>query len=125
MKKSLTAFSIFFTLTAFAQTSGSIQAQPKIAELMEAYKNYNRKNDLVDGYRLQIAFSNDRQEVYGDKAKLYKEFPNEHFYVTYEQPSYKLRLGDFTTRMAAFQKLQEVLPKYPGAFIVKDWVKTH
>lgn len=100
-----------------------IKGNPKLLELADAYKNYHRKNDLIDGYRLQIAFSNDRQEVYGAKARLYKEFPGEHFYVLYEQPSYKLRMGDFKNRLQAFQKLQEVLHRYPGAFVVKDWVK--
>jgi hypothetical protein len=96
---------------------------PKIAELMDIYKLYNKKNDLADGYRLQISFSNDRQEVYNNKAKLYKDFPNDRCYVEYEQPYYKLRFGDYASRLEAYEKLNDVIKKYPGAFVVRDKIK--
>jgi hypothetical protein len=111
-------------MRGFSQSDNvTYHGDPKIAELMDAYKNYNRKNDLADGFRVQISFGNDRQEVYNNKARLYKDFPNEHCYVLYEQPYYKLRLGDFATRLEAYEKLQAVITKYPGAFIVKDKIK--
>jgi hypothetical protein len=69
-------------------------------------------------------FSNVRDEAYGAKAKLYKDFPKEKCYVEYEQPYYKLRLGDMVTRLEATDMLNQVLPLYQGAFIVKDKVRT-
>lgn len=95
----------------------------KITELMDIFKVYTKKNNLTDGYRLQISFSNDRQEVYNSKAQLYKDFPDDHCYVEYEQPYYKLRFGDFASRLEAYEKLNDVIKKYPGAFVVRDKVK--
>lgn len=115
---------VLMGMRGFSQSDNvTYHGDPKIAELMDAYKNYNRKNDLADGFRVQISFGNDRQEVYNNKARLYRDFPNEHCYVLYEQPYYKLRLGDFATRLEAYEKLQAVITKYPGAFIVKDKIK--
>lgn len=96
---------------------------PKINELMGIYKMYNQKNDFLDGYRVQIAFSNDRQEIYNSKAKVYQDFPDERAYVAYEQPYYKLRLGDYTSRLEAYERLNEVIKKYPSAFVVRDKIK--
>ncbi|HEY0261639.1 MAG TPA: SPOR domain-containing protein [Chitinophagales bacterium] len=96
---------------------------PGITELMGNYKVYNEKNKTVDGFRLQIMFSNNRDDVYAAKTKLYKDFPSENCYVTYEQPNYKLRLGDFADRFAAYKMLNEILPLYPSAFVVKEQVQ--
>ena len=124
MKGSLFIIFAFLSFSAFSQNGNVLYHQEsKITELMDIYKLYNKKNDLTDGYRLQISFSNDRQEVYNSKAKFYKDFPNDRCYVEYEQPYYKLRMGDFSSRLEAYEKLGEVIKKYPGAFVVRDKVR--
>lgn len=95
----------------------------KVSELTDLYKAYNKSHDITDGYRIQISFSNDRQEAYDNKSKLYKELPDEKCYVEYEEPYYKLRIGDYATRMEAYDKLREVITKYPGAFVVRAKVR--
>ena len=124
MKNLLFLIFILSAAAAMAQNENVKYHQDfKINELMDSYKNYSKKNDLTDGYRLQISFSNDRQEVYNNKARLYKDFPDEKAYVEYEQPYYKLRIGDFASRLDAYERLTEVIKRYPGAFVVKDKVR--
>jgi len=112
-------------LFLIAQSDGkvTVSQSDEITDLMNLYKVYNKKNELTDGYRLQIMFSNDRTEAYNAKSKLYKDFPNESCYVAYEQPYYKLRVGDYTNRFDATAMLNQILPVYSGAFIVKDKVR--
>lgn len=116
---------ILFPIALFAQTGNTVEVSQsaEIAQLMNLYRAYNKKNDLADGYRLQIMFSNGRNEAYNAKSKLYKQFPRESCYVIYEQPYYKLRVGDYTNRFEATDMLNQMLSTYTGAFIVKDKVK--
>jgi hypothetical protein len=116
---------LLFPIIVFAQGANtvSVSQSSEIAQLMNLYRAYNKKNDLADGYRLQIMFSNDRSEAYTAKSKIYKQFPHESCYVIYEQPYYKLRVGDFTNRFEATDLLNQMLSTYVGAFIVKDKVK--
>jgi hypothetical protein len=116
---------ILFPIALFAQTGNTVEVSQsaEIAQLMNLYRAYNKKNDLADGYRLQIMFSNDRNEAYNAKSKLYKQFPRESCYVIYEQPYYKLRVGDYINRFEATDMLNQMLSTYTGAFIVKDKVK--
>jgi hypothetical protein len=112
------------SLAAIAQNDNVNYHQDRqLTELSDVYKAYNKKNDAADGYRIQISFSNDRQEAYNNKSKLYKELPGEKCYVEYEEPYYKLRVGDYTTRLEAYDKLRTVISKYPGAFVVRAKVK--
>ena len=124
MKGFFFIFCIVISCAVAAQNDNvSYHQDPKINELLGIYKMYNQKNDFLEGYRVQIAFSNDRQEIYNNKAKVYQDFPDERAYVAYEQPYYKLRIGDYTSRLEAYERLNEVLKKYPGAFVVRDKIK--
>lgn len=100
-----------------------VQQDSQIATLLYKYKEYNRKREFTDGYRIQIMYTDVRDDVYKSKAAMYMAFPDLVSYVEYEQPFYKLRLGDFKTRMDATYYLQQVVTLYPGAFIVRDRVK--
>src|ERR1017187_1871723 len=95
----------------------------KITELLNRYSEYNRKKEFADGYRVQIMYTDVRDEVYKSKGKMYKDFPDLPSYVEYEEPYYKLRLGDFKTRLEATYYLQDVVVLYTGAFIVKDKIR--
>lgn len=124
MKSLLSILFIMIAAGASAQNDNvTFHQDPKINELLGIYKMYNQKNDFLEGYRVQIAFSNDRQEIYNNKAKVYQDFPEEKAYVAYEQPYYKLRIGDYASRLEAYERLNEVIRKYPGAFVVKDKIK--
>ena len=100
-----------------------VKQDEKISELLAKYKDYNHKKEFAEGYRIQIMYTDVRDEVYKSKGAMYKEFPDLASYVEYEQPYYKLRLGDFKSRLEATYFLQQVITLYPGAFIVKDKIK--
>ncbi|MDW8273002.1 MAG: SPOR domain-containing protein [Chitinophagales bacterium] len=117
-------FAIFFLpIHIFSQVR--MEEPDEIASLVKAYLRYRETVQAEEGYRIQITYTSDREEAYRAKAKLYKEFEEVPSYIEYDQPNYKLRLGDFRTRLEATAFLQEVIKIYPGAFIVKDRIKIH
>lgn len=91
--------------------------------LIETHKKKNQKTDEMNGYRIQIVYNTDREEVYNMKSKVYQQFTEFKSYIVYDQPYYKLRMGDFKTRMEARKYLEEVLEFFPTSFIVKDVIK--
>ena len=101
----------------------SVKQEAGISNLLYQYKEYNRKREFAEGFRIQIMYTDVRDEVYKSKGAMYKEFSELSSYVEYEQPYYKLRLGDFKSRLEATYYLQQVITLYPGAFIVKDKIK--
>jgi hypothetical protein len=111
------------TATVYRNKNFTINQEPAIANLLYQYKEYNRKREFGEGFRIQITYTDVRDEVYKSKGALYKEFPDLSSYVEYEQPYYKLRVGDFKSRLEATYYLQLVVTLYPGAFIVRDKIK--
>ena len=109
--------------TALSPGNYTLVADSSFLRLTEDYKAYNKKSDVEDGYRIQVTYTDVRTDIYNSKGRMYQEFPDISSYVEYAQPYYKLRLGDFRTRLDATYYLQQVILLYPGAFIVKDKVK--
>jgi hypothetical protein len=100
-----------------------VKEDANIAALTGKYDDYNRKKEFTDGYRIQIMYTDVRSDAYKSKGQMYKDFPDLNSYVEYEQPYFKLRIGDFKTRLEATYFMQQVTPLYSGAFIVKDKIR--
>ena len=97
-----------------------ILADPALDSLMQLSKRINEARQSMPGYRVQLYFGADRKKANDIKASFLQQ-NNEHpAYVLYHQPNYKVRIGDFRTRLEAYKALQEVISDYPSSFIVKD-----
>lgn len=91
--------------------------------LLSSYRQWQKQYQQIAGYRIQLSSSEDRATAYDKKARLYQHFPRLKSYVTYEQPYFRLRMGDFADRLTATYYLMEIIPLYPEAFIVRDLIK--
>jgi hypothetical protein len=83
----------------------------------------NPDNKSIPGYRIQIFFdsglnSSDRaRQVRDEFLLIYPEIPA---YVNWKAPNYRVRIGDFKTRLEAEKTLQLILIDYPNAWVIKD-----
>jgi hypothetical protein len=100
-----------------------IEADFNVQFLLEKNLEKSEKNDKMPGFRIQIVSSNHRDEVAKQRDLVMKDFKSIKSYVIYDQPYYKLRLGDFRTRLEALRFMEEISPLYPSAFVVKDEIK--
>ncbi len=83
----------------------------------------NQAKRTMSGYRIQIYFGSDRTKANEVKTDFLQLFPNKGAYLIYQQPNFKIRVGDHKTRLEAMKFLKEIQSLYSAAFIVKDEVK--
>jgi len=77
---------------------------------------------LVDGFRIQLLATRDESEARRARDDARSSFP-ENSYLLYDNPYYKLRLGDCLTRPAADSLQQRAISKgFSGAWIVRSQV---
>ncbi|MBK7957824.1 MAG: SPOR domain-containing protein [Bacteroidetes bacterium] len=123
---------LFFVSEALlAQDSMSTVAKPTIKvndhsgiySLMERHKLLNDRNVFSPGFRIQIAFTNNKEEAMNYKKEFYQRFPNLRCYTTYEQPYHKVRIGDYQNLNETKRDLSTILEFFPGAFVVADKVR--
>lgn len=101
----------------------SIKGDCDINFLLDAHYDKNKNCDIADGYRVQIMNSSNRDDVYAKKAEVYSHFSEFKGYIVYDQPYYKLRIGDFENKLEARKYLNEIISVFPTAFLVRDEVK--
>ncbi len=104
----------------------SIHYDSGVEELIERYKKSNYGNPGIDGFRVQIftGAGNDSKEK-AEKAlqEFSSSFPDAVGYLTYQQPNFKVRCGDFRSKSEARKLMKKISYQYPGSYIVKDNIK--
>lgn len=75
-----------------------------------------------DGYRVQIYFGN-RNTARDRRADFVTRFPGHAAYISYLAPNFRLRVGDFRTRLESEKFKNEIARYYPGSYIVKDKIE--
>jgi hypothetical protein len=109
-------------LAASAQVT--LDVDEKINEQLRI-KNASIDSTKISGFRIQIEFSADRTIALSAEAKFMRLFPEyaSRTSILYQQPSWKVRIGDYYREIDAQQMLKEIRMYFPDAFIVKDYIR--
>ncbi|GAB3642041.1 hypothetical protein GCM10027423_26770 [Spirosoma arcticum] len=86
------------------KTSGPAEAlhvNRRLDSVLDTIASQNRSIRYAPGYRVQVYVGNQRQEVESVKLLIYQNFPELSAYLSYSQPTYKLKVGDFMRRLDA------------------------
>ena len=124
----LIPFAIFLMLYGtgtLAQGHIQIVQDERIDLLVSKHIQINQNRKGVDGYRIQIFFDSGNnsktkaQSIYeGFKAK----YPDVRAYLSFKSPNYKVRVGDFRSRLDAQRFLNDINNEYPNAWIIADQI---
>jgi hypothetical protein len=109
----------FWAQILFAQEI-QINEGPKIGAMMRTWSSNNFKNAKIDGWRVQVLSTTDRQEAEAAKLRVASEFPD--YYVDWlnDKPYYKLRVGACRTRTEALGLVSILKDFYPNAYPAQD-----
>ena len=78
------------------------------------------RKEKMKGYRVQIHFGAEKAKALDIKSKFILQNHKVDAYLDYQQPYFKIRVGDFRTKLEAYKFMQEISGNFPGAFIVSD-----
>ena len=124
MRKILVILFFFFSCgSVLAQRNVHYDIEPGIERIQDDYVNNWRKISTIDGYRIQIAaYSgvNSRSQAEGAKNAFSIMFPYIKANVIYTEPYFKVRVGNYRTRLQAYKDLEDIRLSYPSAYIVPD-----
>jgi hypothetical protein len=122
-------FICFLHTDSSAQTDSTLEGNVKFQtdqgfnELIEKYKKMNYSSSTIDGYRVQISTDagNNAKDLSNKVLQEFKAtFSDVPAYITYQQPNFKVRCGNFRNKSEARKLQKRIAYLYPSAFIVKD-----
>ena len=95
----------------------------KITQLTDQYILMSKNNPEVEGYRVQIFFdsgSNSKNKASTIKGEFEAAYPETRSYLSYKEPYYRVRVGNFRTLTEAVGFQNKIATDYPNSFPVKD-----
>ena len=96
----------------------------KLKSLSDKNSEYHRKTEgEVDGYRIKIHFGIDQTAAKEVKQKFSARYGDILSYLEYKQPNFVIVVGNFKTRLDAFETLKRIQLDFPNAFIIKSKIK--
>ena len=109
----------------YAQKEGRVEiiADRRIDSIIQIHKKINEDKQTMSGYRVQLFFGAERKKANDIKSDFLEKHPDINAYLIYQQPNYKVRVGDFRTRLEAFNLFKKISADFSSAFIVKDEIK--
>ncbi|MEI7595300.1 MAG: SPOR domain-containing protein [Bacteroidota bacterium] len=104
----------------------TVTSDPAIEQLAITHTSYNKQIKGVDGYRVQIYFNSGneaRKSGENIKNSFSNKYPSIDAYLSFDQPYFKVRVGNYRTRIEADCFLKQIEKDFPGSFVVKDFIE--
>lgn len=100
-----------------------LQQDPRIDSLIMKQRQIYANDSTIDGFRVQIFMELGNDAVrHADSVKAVFEtyYPEVPIYLVFGQPYYRLRVGDFRTRLEAENQFQQLKNEFPNSFVTAD-----
>lgn len=133
MKKILTLIFILISLAVFSQSilKDSVNQNVivirdcRIDTLINRVINENKEEIKLNGYRVQIYSGSNMQQANTIKAKFILSYPKEDIYLIYQQPYFKVRVGNYRNRVEALNMYNKMLndEKFKSVLLVPDEIE--
>ena len=98
----------------------------QIQNLLQKHIRLNPEVYVLKGYRIQIYFNsgyNAREEALRIKSEFEVLYPQIPTYLTHQTPFFKIRVGNFRTRVDALRFIRQIENEYKGSWIVEDKIE--
>ena len=120
LKHILAASLLLLPLMASAQVK--VVGDVAVTQMVERHVELASKVKTIPGYRVQIAsFSgaNSKTLAFEMRDRFIADYPEAQAYIVFDEPNFKVKVGDFRTRLEAYAFLQEIKEFYKG-YIIRD-----
>jgi hypothetical protein len=94
--------------------------------LLMLHVAYNQSFPEFPGYRIQLLMESGNHaltEAEELTVDFNEKYPEVGTYITFREPYYRVRVGDFRTRLEAENFLSKITRKYPSAWVIQDDIK--
>ncbi len=122
---------VFLPVVSFSQQRAvegevTIIQDDRVNELIDKHIHANTAFSGLTGYRIQIFFdsgSNARNKANNERRRFMTLFPHTIAYVSFDAPNFKVRVGNFRTRLEAEKMLRDIQKHFQMAYVVPSKIE--
>lgn len=115
----------YLDFNSITQGNIVVYKDARVAEITE-FVGRNKESiegTKIDGYRLQIFFAESKNEAQSQKAGFISSHSEHKAYIDYLAPNYRVRVGNFRTKLQAEKFKQELISVYPTCIVLEDKIE--
>lgn len=97
-----------------------IKGDVAVSQLVQKHIELNERVRTIPGYRIQVASlsgATSKNRAFELKDRIRDTYPGIEAYVVFDEPNFKVKVGDFRTRLEAYVFLQRIRTDFPGTII--------
>lgn len=97
-----------------------IKGDVAVSQLVQKHIELNERVRTIPGYRIQVASlsgTSSKNRAFDMKERIRNNYPGVEAYVVFDEPNFKVKVGDFRTRLDAYVFLQRIKNEFPGTII--------
>lgn len=106
--------------------SVKLSTSPSINNLLKLHIKQSKKNKTFSGYRIQIystsSYGSNMAQMKQMRDNFEKAFPDMPAYLNYFDPDFKIRVGNFHSKLESIPALHRVKKLYPSSYPVKTTI---
>ena len=98
----------------------------RIGELLEKHRQINEAFNGMSGYRIQIFFdsgSNAKNRANNERRRFMAMYPSIIAYIIFDAPNFKVRVGNFRSRLEAEKFLKDIVKQFEMAYVVPSRIE--
>ena len=111
------------TMPSSTVTDIPLHVNKRLDAILDTIAMHNKSIKFTNGFRIQIYVGSDRKSADDAKIYTYQKYPEIFPYLSFQQPIYKVKIGDFLNRMDAERYFSDIKDLYPSAMILPDRVE--
>ena len=101
----------------------NVKKDERIDKVSEEMSGGDANKPKIRGYRIQVVSSSTKSESDGARGRFVKLYPKHKTYINYKPPNYRLRVGNFRTKLDAEKFQNEIKELFPNTLIISDWIE--
>ena len=97
-----------------------IKGDVAVSQLVQKHIELNERVRTIPGYRIQVASLSgtaSKNRAFEMKERIRELYPGVEAYVVFDEPNFKVKVGEFRTRLEAYVFLQHIRGDFPGTII--------
>lgn len=119
-------FLVMLVTSVYAQNERVELVQDERVDLLvDKHVFLNRHHFSMAGWRIQIFFdagANSKRKATEALRVFNERYPETDAYLSFKEPYYRVRVGDFRSRLEAEGFLKKLQLHYPNAFATNDFI---
>lgn len=97
----------------------------RVLALLDTVANANKGIKYAQGFRILAYTGTERKAALDIRKAIIDRIPEERDYLQYRQPTFRLKVGDYLSRVDAQQVLSRIKDITPNALIISDQINVN